>query len=137
MEPPIIELSQQFYLVIFNSEQGAEPILVTDHAPSDPLQRLFLVRYTIGLGAGGESGRPIFKSELTGYDHEMKLTYPTQRERLEDLQSIMESFMYASTETILSRIKVRNLSTGNERQMKAIISEELFLRLVGLYGYAW
>jgi len=91
----------------------------------------------IGEGAGGESKRPIFKNELTGYDYEMKLTYPTQERHLEELQSIMELYMYAPTEAKLSRIVVRNLSTGAERPVKAIISEELVSRLVNLYEYAW
>jgi len=70
-----------------------------------------------------ESKRPVFKNELTGYDYEMKLTYPTQRERLEKLQSIMESFMYAPTEATLWRVPVRNQSAGCRR--KAYQSDNL------------
>ena len=67
----------------------------------------------------------------------MKLTYSTQEKHLEELQSIIELYMYAPTEAMLSRIVVRNLSTRAERPVKAIISEELVSRLVNLYEYAW
>lgn len=137
MGPLVYELSERFHLLLFESEHGVEPILVVDQASSGSPRRLFLVRYVIGEGAGGESRRPVFKNELTGYDYEMKLTYPTQKERLKGLQSVMESYMYVPTEAVLSRVIVRNLSTGAERPMKAIISEGLVSRLVDLYEYAW
>ena len=131
------EVSERFNSILFRPERGIEPLLIADQYSSGSTCRLFLVRYVIGEGAGGESKRPVFKNELTGYDHESKLTYPTQEKHLEELQSIIESHMYAPTEAKLSRIVVRNLSTGAERPVKAIISEELLSRLVNLYEYAW
>lgn len=112
-----------------------EPIVIANQ-PGEP-RRLFLVRYVLGEGGGGESKRPIFKNELTGYDYEMKLTYPTQMDRLERLQSTMESFMYAPTEAMLSKAVVRSQSDPAERPIKVIISEELVAKLIELYQYAW
>lgn len=137
MKTPAYELSQRLISIIFQSEQGIEPVLIADQASSEAPRRLFLVRYLVGEGAGGESGRPIFKNELTAYDYEMKLTYPTQTEGLDSLQGIMEAYMYASPEAILARALVRNPSTGEERYMKAVISDELVSKLASLYQYAW
>ena len=89
------------------------------------------------MGEGGENKRPIFKNELTGYDYEMKLTYPTQRDGLEGLQSIMESSMYGSTDSVLSRAVAQNMSSESEKIVKVIVSEALVARLVGLYNFAW
>jgi uncharacterized protein YoaH (UPF0181 family) len=91
----------------------------------------------VAEGAGGEGGRPIFKNELTGYDYEMKLTYSTQTENLDRLQTVMEAGMYASSAAFLTRALIRNLSTGQERYMKAIISGKLVSEIAVLYRYAW
>lgn len=131
------EVSDRFHTLLFQQEQGVEPILIADQEPVGEPHRLFLVRYVLGEGGGGESKRPIFKNELTGYDYEMKLTYLTQRDRLEKLQSIMESFMYAPTEATLSKASVRSQSAAAERSIKVIISKELVAKLVDLYEYAW
>lgn len=135
MEPLVYQLSGRFHSLLFQEEQGVEPIVIANQ-PGEP-RRLFLVRYVLGEGGGGESKRPIFKNELTGYDYEMKLTYPTQMDRLERLQSTMESFMYAPTEAMLSKAVVRSQSDPAERPIKVIISEELVAKLIELYQYAW
>ena len=137
MESQTYEVSNRFHILLFQQEQGVEPILIADQEPVGEPHRLFLVRYVLGEGGGGESKRPVFKNELTGYDYEMKLTYPTQREGLEKLQSTVESFMYAPTEATLSRAPVRNQSAAAERPIKVIISKELVARLIDLYEYAW
>ena len=137
MQTSIYELSNQFHTFLFREEQGVEPIMITDQTPvKGPLQ-LFLVRYVLGEGGGGESKRPIFKSELTGYDYELKMTYPTQKDHLERLQPLMEAFMYASTQALLSKGLIRSQSIAEERPIKVIISEELVAELVDLYEYAW
>lgn len=110
----VYDLSDHFYSILFQSEHGVEPILIADQVPSGLPRRFFLVRYVTGDGAGEESNRPVFKNELTGYDYAMKLIHPTQKEHLEELQSIMESYMYVSSGAVLSRIVVRHLSTGLE-----------------------
>jgi len=137
MEPQTYEVSDRFHTFLFEQEQGVEPILIADQEPVGEPHRLFLVRYVLGEGGGGESKRPIFKNELTGYDYEMKLTYSTQRDHLEKLQSVMESFMYAPTEATLSKAPVRNQSVAAERPIKVIISKELVAKLIDLYEYAW
>ncbi len=91
----------------------------------------------IGEGAAGESSRLVFKNELTRYDYEMKLTHPTRKEHLEELQLIMESYKYAPRGAVLWRIVVRHLSTRLEESVKAIISERPASGLVDLYEYAW
>lgn len=101
------------------------------------LQRIFLVRYIIGEGGGGESKRLIFKDELTGYDYELNLTYPTQRVKLDALQSTLELSMYGSSEAQWSKATVENISTKEQRPIKAVVSESVVARLVALYGYAW
>ena len=136
METSIYELSNQFHTFLFLEEQGVEPIMITDQTPVKGPLRLFLVRYVLG-GGGGESKRPIFKNELTGYDYEMKMIYPTQKDHLERLQPLMEAFMYASTQAMLSKGLIRNQSTAEERPIKVIVSEELVAELVDLYEYAW
>lgn len=64
----------------------------------------------------------------------MKITYATQMEHLESLQQTMEAYMYAPLKAKLSKVIVRNLTSSEETQMKAIISEELVSKLVDLYG---
>jgi hypothetical protein len=98
---------------------------------------MFLVRYVVGEGGGGESRRPVFKNELTGYDCELKITYPTQKDHLEGLQSTMEGFMYAPLEATLSKASVRHQTLVSERSIKMIISEELVARRGEVYDYAW
>ena len=136
MEASVYELSNQFHTFLFRAERGVEPIMVTDQTPVKGPRRLFLVRYVLGEG-GGESKRPIFENELTGYDYELKMTYPTQKDHLDRLQPLMEAFMYASTQAMLSKGLIRNQSTAEERPIKVIISEELVAELVDLYEYAW
>jgi hypothetical protein len=137
MVPSVCELSERFYSKLFQLEDRLEPILIADQDSSGSPRRLFVVRYVIVESAGEENARPIFKDELTGYDYEMKLTYPTQKRHLEELQSIMESRMYAPSEAALSKIVARNLSTGQERPVKAVISDGLVSKLLDLYEYAW
>ena len=95
-----------------NQSHGVEPILIADQVPSGLPCRFFPVWYVIGEGASGESNRPVFMNELTGYDYESRLIHPTQKEHLEEVQSIMESYMHASGGAVLSG-------------------------LVDLYEYAW
>ncbi len=72
------DLSDHFS-ILFQSEHGVEPILIADQISSGLPRPFFPVRYVIGGGAGGESSRPVFKNELTGYNYEMKLTHPHRR----------------------------------------------------------
>jgi hypothetical protein len=137
MEPLAYYLSDPFHKRLFINEQGVEPLLIADHDPLNSPQRIFLVRYVIGEGGGGESKRAIFKDELTEYDYELKLAYPTQRVQLEALQSILELSMYGSSEMQLSRVTAENMSTKEQRPIKALVSETLVAKLVALYEYAW
>jgi hypothetical protein len=136
MDPLAYSLNDSFHRLLIAGEQGVEPLLIADRNPRDSPQRIFLVRYVIGEG-GGESKRAIFKDELTGYDYEMRLTYPTQKARLDALQSILEPSMYGSSEAQLSRATVENSSTKEQRPIKAIVSETLVAKLVSLYGFGW
>ena len=137
MDPPVYSMADGFHRLLFAGEEGVEPLLVADRDPRDSPQRIFLVRYVIGEGGGGESKRLIFKDELTGYDYGMRLMHPTQKAQLEALQSILEPSMYGSCEAQLSRATVENSSTKEQRPIKAIVSETLVAKLVGLYGFAW
>ncbi len=137
MNLPVYELSKQLYSTLSQQDRGVEAILIADQAVTATPRRLFLVRYVIGKGGGGESKRPIFKNELTGFDYDMKVTYATQTERLESLQQTMEAYMYAPLKAKLSKVIVRDLTSTEEIEMKAIISEELVSKLVDLYEYAW
>ena len=78
-----------------------------------------------------------FKDELTGYDYEMKMLYPTQKTQLEALQSTLEPSMYGSPGAQLSRAMTENMSTREQRPIKVVVSETLVAKLVGLYAYAW
>lgn len=98
METLVYRLSDSFLRLLFTEEHGVEPLLIADRGPGNFPRRIFLVRYIIGEGGGGESKRPIFKDELTRYDYELNLTYPTQRVKLEALQSTLELSMYGSSE---------------------------------------
>jgi len=137
METLVFRLSDSFLRLLFTEEHGVEPLLIADRGPDDYPQRIFLVRYIIGEGGGGESKRPIFKDELTGYDYELRLAYPTQRVQLETLQSALELSMYGSSEAQLLRATVEDLSTKEQRPIRAVVSESLVAKLVALYGYAW
>ncbi len=137
MEPLVYRISENFHKHLFVDERGVEPLLIADHDPGNSPQRIFLVRYVIVEGAGAEGSRAVFKDELTGYDYEMKMLYPTQRAQLESLQSTLESWMYGSPETQLSRVMAESLSTKEQRPIKAMVSESLVADLVALYGYAW
>jgi len=137
VETWVYRLSDNFLRLLFTEEHGVEPLLIADRGPGNSPRRIFLVRYIIGEGGGGESKRPIFKDELTGYDYELNLTYPTQRVKLEALQSTLELSMYGSSEAQLSRATAENFSTKEQRPIKAVVSESVVARLVALYGYAW
>jgi len=136
MEPLVYELPDTFYNLMLGHEEG-EPILVADRNSSNHPRRLFLVRYLRSELGSGETTRPIFRNELTGYDYEMRLTYPTQREHLDMLQSTMESYMYGSSETQLFSAVVQNMSTRARTSVRVIASERLFSMLVDLYEFAW
>ncbi len=134
---PVYCVSEGFYRLLFAEERGVEPLVIADRHPDKSPQRIFLVRYVIGEGAGGENQRPIFKDELTGYDYEAKLMYPTQRVRLDALQSSLELSMYGSPEAEMARAQVENASTRKRGPVKAIVSGTLVARLVGLYRFGW
>jgi hypothetical protein len=136
MEPLVYRFSEAFYTLLFG-EEGVEPLLIADRDPRNIPRRLFLVRYVIGEGGGGESKRPILKEELTGYDYEMKLIYPTQRVHLDALPSLLEPSMYGSPEAQMLRAAVENASTHVQRPIKVIVSEALIAKLIGLYRFAW
>jgi hypothetical protein len=137
METLVYRLSDSFLRLLFTEEHGVEPLLIADRGPGNSPRRIFLVRYIMGEGGGGESKRPIFKDELTGYDYELNLTYPTQRVKLEALQSALELSMYGSSEAQLSRAPAENISTKEQRPIKAVVSESVVAKLVALYWYAW
>jgi hypothetical protein len=135
METEVYRFSGHFHRLLFVQEHGVEPLLVVDRIPAESPQRVFLVRYVISQG--GENGRPIFMGELTGYDYELKLTFPTQRSHLEALQSTLEHSMYGSSEARLLRATIENLSTKDQRIIKAVVSESLVTKLVAMYLCAW
>jgi hypothetical protein len=137
MEPLVYRISENFHERLFVDERGVEPLLIADRDPANSPQRIFMVRYVIVEGAGAEGSRAVFKDELTGYDYEMKMLYPTQKVQLEALQSTLEPSMYGSPESQLSRVMAENTSTKEQRPIKAVVSETLVAKLVGLYGYAW
>ncbi len=135
--PAVYRVSDGFFKLLFVEERGVEPLLVVDQNPEQPPQRIFLVRYVVGEGGGGESRRPVFKDELTGYDYEMKLIYPTQRVQLDALQSSLEPSMYGSSEAEMLKAKIENAATAERRVVKVIVSDALIARLVGLYQFGW
>jgi hypothetical protein len=137
MITPVYSVSDGFYKLLFADELGVEPLLIADRHLSDSPQRIFLVRYVIGESGGRESERPVFKDELTGYDYDSKLTYPTQRVHLDALQSTLEPSMYGPSDAETIRGQIENGSTKEQRAIKAIISETLVASLVGLYGFGW
>ncbi len=128
-------VSDEFFRRLFIEEQGVEPLLVIDQHAGGPPKRILLVRYVLGEGGGGESERSIFKDELSGYDYELKRAYPTQRVRLEALQSTLEPSMYGSSEAETVRTLVQNESTQEQRPIKALISGKLASDLASLYRF--
>jgi hypothetical protein len=120
METGVYRLSNGFHRRLSIGVNNAEPLLIVDRDPNDSPQRIFLVRYVMGEGGGGESKRPIFKDELTGYDYDSQVIYPTQRTRLELLQSTLELSIFAVPEAHLSRARAENVSTKEQRPIKAI-----------------
>jgi len=114
-------------------DQDSESILIGDELSSSP-RRLFVVKYV--LGAAGENSRLIFKNELTGYDFEQQIVYPTQKTQLDQLQCALERFAYGSPETRLSRVEIEN-SKGQRATVKLIISHELVSEIIGMYQFAW
>jgi hypothetical protein len=56
---------------------------------------------------------------------------------LEALQSILELSMYGSSEAQLSMVTAENMSTKEQKPIKALVSETLVTKLVALYEYAW
>ncbi len=135
--PLVYRVSDGFFKLLFVEERGVEPLLAVDQNPDQGPQRIFLVRYVVGEGGGGESKRPVFKDELTGYDYETKLTYPTQRVQLDALQSSLELSMYGSSEAQMLKAQIENSATAERRLVKVIVSEALIARLVGLYQFGW
>ncbi len=134
---PVWSISDGFYRLLFAEERGVEPLLVADRSPDKSPQRIFLVRYVIGEGGGGESERPIFKDELTGYDYEAQLRYPSLRVQLDRLQSSLELSMYGSSEAEMVKTQIENAISKERRSIKVIVSEALVARLIGLYPFAW
>ena len=122
-------VSDSFYSLLANDDSN--PILIVDELSAP--QRMFLTKYVIG--AVGENVRLIFKNELTGYDYEQQIIYPTQIEQLDYLQSLLESFAYGSFQTL------SNVEIGNSRNQKIIIrvitSNDLVSAIIGLYKFAW
>ena len=132
LSEPVLDVSNNLHSILCTTNDDSEPMLIMDQiVPS----RLFLVRSYIG--GGGEFSRLLYKRELTGYDYESGLLYPTQTERLDTLQNLIESQTYGSSDTLLSRIAVRNSTTRETLTLKAAISKTLVEELVDLYEFAW
>jgi len=93
-----------------------------------------LVKYVVG--AVGENARLIFKNELTGYDFEQQMTYPTQKMHLDKLQNVLESAIYGSDPTRMARFEIEN-SMNQRVTTKVIVSKELVSAIVDLYQFAW
>jgi hypothetical protein len=124
-------VSDSFYSLLANHD--SIPILIVDGEPSSP-RRMFLVKYV--LGAAGENTRLIFKNELTGYDYEQQITYSTQKNQLDGLQSELESFAFGSSQARLSYVEIEN-SKGQGATVRAIVSNELLSAIIGMYQFAW
>jgi len=137
MESILYQLSARFHGFLFQQGKEAEPILIIDETESSKPRRILCVRYVLAQGAGEESSRPIFNSELTAYNYQTEIMYPTQKTHLERLQAVTESFMYGQSQTLMARVMVQDESTGTRKPIKVIVSEALFSKLVGLYEYAW
>lgn len=137
MEIFVYALADAFFRLLFAEANGSEPILIVDRAASNDPQRIFLVQYTISGAGSGESSRPILKDELTGYEYGSRTIYPTQRVGLEALQATIEPSMYGSSRVQLVKANAENVLTREKRPIKAIVSETLVERLIGLYRFAW
>lgn len=125
-------VSDSFYFLLM--DQDSESVLIEDDELGRSPRRLFVVKYV--LGAVGENSRLIFKNELTGYDFEQQIVYPTQKAQLDQLQTALERFAYGSPETRMSRVEIEN-SKGQRATVKLIISHELVSELMGMYQFAW
>ena len=93
-----------------------------------------MVKYL--LGAVGENTRLILRNELTGYDYEQQVIYPTQKAELDQLQSLFESFVYGSLQARLSHVDIEN-SGDQKLTVKVIMSNELVSAIIDLYQFAW
>jgi len=85
MEPMLYRLSSWFHGFLFQQGKEAEPILVIDQTESSKPRHILCVRYVLARGAGEESSRPTFSSELTAYDYQTEIVYPAQKTYLERL----------------------------------------------------
>lgn len=130
-------VSDRFHRRVFYSEQGVEPVIIADALPQNNPEVLFLVRYIIGEGAGGEIRRPIFRSELSGYDYIAHLDYPVQDTRLDNLQFLLEPSVYGRSNGKLARPTIQSPAPNSARPVKAIVSELLVEELMRIYDYAW
>jgi hypothetical protein len=137
LESLVYSVSDKFYKLVSRRELGVEPLLVVDRSPANDLHRFFLVRYLIGEGRGGESKRLLMRNELTGYNYEVRRLYLTQHERLDGQQLVMEPYMYGSSGVTLARITLQDISTCERELAKAVLSEDLVTRLIGLYEFGW
>ena len=122
-------VSDSFYSLLVSDDSN--PILIVDELC--PPRRMFLAKYTIG--AVGENARLMFKNELTGYDYEQQITYPTQKAQLHYLQRLLESFAFGSFQT-LSNIEIGN-SRNQNVTIRVITSNDLVSAIIGLYQFAW
>ena len=122
-------VSDLFYSLLANDD--SKPVLIVDDVSSP--RRVFLVKYV--LGAVGENARLIFRNELTGYDYEQQIIYPTQKEQLDYLQSLLESFAYGSFQT-LSNVEIGN-SRNQKVTIRVITSNDLVSAIIDLYKFAW
>ena len=122
-------VSDSFYSLLVNDDSN--PILIVDELSAP--RGMFLAKYAIG--AVGENARLIFKNELTGYDYEQQITYPTQKEQLDYLQSLLESFAYGSFQT-LSNVEIGN-SRNQKVTIRVITSNDLVSAIIDLYQFAW
>ena len=122
-------VSDFFYTLLVNDD--SHPVLIVDELRAP--RRMFLAKYDVG--AVGEDARLMFKNELTGYDYEQQITYPTQKEQLDYLQSLLESFAYGSFQT-LSNVEIGN-SRNQKISIRVITSIDLVSAIIGLYQFAW
>ena len=123
-------ISDSFYSLI--ARNGSNPVLIVDD-PNSP-SRVFLVKYVVG--AVGENARLIFKNELTGYDFEQQMIYPTQTMHLDKLQNLLESAIYGSDPTRMARFEIEN-SMNQRVATKVIVSKDLVSAIIDLYQFAW
>ena len=122
-------VSDFFYTLLVNDD--SHPVLIVDELRAP--RRMFLAKYDVG--AVGEDARLMFKNELTGYDYEQQITYPTQKVQLDYLQSLLESFAYGLFQT-LSNVEIGN-SRNQKISIRVITSIDLVSAIIGLYQFAW